>query len=255
MTKVGNKKTLKGKELIAGAKSALENEKQLSPEFKNAFSALIDFSSALLDHLGINSSNSSMPPSKDSNRKRRELKSKGTKRKPGGQNGHAGNSLTPMVDPHEVVKIEIDRSSLPTGKYSFAGIEKRQVFNVEVSLHVTEYQAEVLINQKGEEFVADFPEGINQPAQYGSSVKATSVYLSQAQLIPLDRVRDCFQDHFNLPVSKGSIFNFNRVAFHKLDYFEDWAKLQLLISPSMNADETGINIGGTGHWLHCFQPN
>ncbi|HND86613.1 MAG TPA: IS66 family transposase, partial [Pseudobdellovibrionaceae bacterium] len=54
------------------------------------------------------------------------------------------------------------------------------------------------------------------------------------------------------PLSKGSISNFNKMAFDKLDYFEEWAKLQLFISPSINADETGINVGGGRHWLHCL---
>jgi predicted secreted protein len=47
------------------------------------------------------------------------------------------------------------------------------------------------------------PNGVKEPVQYGNSVKVSSVYLSQSQLIPLDRGRDCFQDQFGLPQYKG----------------------------------------------------
>jgi len=94
--------------------------------------------------------------------------------------------------------------------------------------------------------------GVTEPVQYGNSVKSTSTYLSQAQLIPLNRVKDCFNDQFGLPLSKGSISNYNKLGYNLLEWFEDWAKSELLISKSNNADETSININGKTHWLHCL---
>lgn len=252
MRKIGNKKTLQGREIISEAMIALEKENGLSLELKKAFTSLVEFSSILLNHLGVSSTNSSLPPSKDPYRIKKTSNATGKKRKPGGQKGHSGNYLKPVAEPNEIEQIFVDKSSLPPGIYTQAGFEKRQEFNVSVSVHVKEYQAEILVNKKGEEFVADFPKGIDHLTQYGSTVKATSVYLSQAQLIPLDRVRDCFHDQFNLPLSKGSVSNFNLAAYKKLEYFEEWAQLQLFMSPSINADETGINIGGKQHWLHCL---
>ena len=254
MAKIGKQKVLKGKEILLSAQNSLNKEKNISSDMKNVFSTLIEFTSILIDHLGVSSSNSSLPPSKDPNRSRKKIvsKSKGKKRKPGGQLGHEGNHLKLVTTPDEIEKILIKKSSLPDGTYNRTGFEKRQVFDVNVSVHVKEYQAEIVVDKNGVEFVADFPEGINQLTQYGSSVKATSVYLSQSQLIPLNRTREFFHDQFGLPLSKGSIANFNKSAFDKLEYFEEWVKFHLFISPSINADETGINIGGTQHWLHCL---
>ena len=252
MSKIGKKKTLLGKEILSKAVTALDNEKSISHDFRSAMKDLIVFSSIILNHLSINSSNSSLPPSKDPNRTRKTSFAKGKKRKPGAQFGHSGNYLRPVDDPHEVEQIFLDKSSLPPGKYTQVGFEKRQVFDIDISVHVKEFQAEILLAKNGEEFIASFPEGINHITQYGSSVRAMSVYLSQAQLIPLDRVRDCFKDQFNLPVSKGSISNFNLLAYKNLDYFEEWAKLNLFLSPAINVDETGINMGGKQHWLHCL---
>ena len=121
-----------------------------------------------------------------------------------------------------------------------------------ISLHVTEYQSEVLEDQDGNQWVADFPKGINNPTQYGNSIKAHCVYMSQFQLIPQRRVSDYCRDQLGLPLSKGSIQNFNQVAYEKLKDFEVWAYQTLLHSPFNNADETGVNVSKKGYWLHLL---
>jgi transposase len=72
----------------------LANEPNLSPALKTTFDLLIDLC-LLLAQKGIpkNSSNSSIPPSADPNRKKTS-RAEG-KRKPGGQAGHPGATLKP----------------------------------------------------------------------------------------------------------------------------------------------------------------
>ncbi len=65
--------------------------------------------------------------------------------------------------------------------YEDAGFEKRQVFDIDISRIVTEYRAQVLIDSADNRFVADFPKGINKAVQYGQTLKAHAVYLSQYQ--------------------------------------------------------------------------
>ena len=67
----------------------------------------------------------------------------------------------------------------------------------------------------------------------------------------ITRVRDHFQGQMHIPVSAGSVFNFNKEAYERLASFEQWAKTRLARSDLLHADETGINIGGKRHWLHC----
>ncbi len=75
--------------------------------------------------------------------------------------------------------------------------------------------------------------------------------MSQFQRLPYDRIRDHFQEQMGIPVSAGSVFNFNKEAYEKLDHFERWAKAQLAKSDLMQVDETGINLNGKRHGLHC----
>lgn len=239
---------------IQTAKSFLNEDESLSRPAKDVISSLIDVVSILSNRLGLDSSNSSKPPSSDPNRVRRQKTTKGKKRKPGGQRGHKGSRLEQVENPNVIEELLIDRRTLPPGNWKPVGFDKRQVFDIEVSFTVTEYQAEVLENESGQKFVAEFPEGVTEPAQYGTGVKATSVYLSQYQLIPQARVQDLLGTQYGLPITKGSVNNFNILAAKTLrDWdFKGWLKNQLLISPVLHADETGTNINGVRFWIHCL---
>ena len=116
---------------------------------------------------------------------------------------------------------------------------------------VTEYQAQVLVDEQGKRFVASFPDGVTKAVQYGSQLKAHAVYLSQYQLLPYKRIQEYFCDQLHIPLSEGSLYNFNATAFSRLAEFEKFSKDQLAEADLAHADETGININGKGHWLHC----
>lgn len=119
-----------------------------------------------------------------------------------------------------------------------------------VSREVTEYRAEILENSTGEQYVADFPDGVISPVQYGTGVKVQSTYLSQYQLVPLLRVKDHFRDQLEIELSKGSVSNWNLELYEKLAPFETWARQEQVTSIRNNSDETGINVDGKRLWLH-----
>jgi len=234
---------------IEEATSLLENETDISPALRNVFKLLIILVKILADRNSLNSRNSSKPPSSDPNRKKKK-KVKG-ERKPGGQKGHTGKTLCQIDDPDEVEEIKIDRRTLPKGQYKDVGYEARQVFDVIVSRNVTEYRAQILEDQDGNQFVAPFPKEVTRPVQYGIHTKVNAVYMSQYQLIPYERIKDHFESQMGIPLSVGSIYNFNKSAYELLEGFEQWLIQKLIESEVNHADETSININGTSHWLHC----
>jgi len=233
---------------IQQVKDLLAKEEGISPAIKISLETLLLLVTILLNRLGINSKNSSKPPSADPNRTKTPRPSSG--RKPGGQPGHTGAMLQPVTDPDEINIILVDRATLPPGQYQDAGYESRQVIDLDISKFVTEWQAQVLVDSQGKRHVAPFPEGVTRPVQYGIGVKVNSVYMSQYQLIPYNRIEDHFQDQLQVPVSGGSICNFNKEAYGLLEQFESWVKNRLSWSRLLHADETGINVGGARIWLH-----
>lgn len=233
---------------IERVKTLIAEEKEMSPALKASLEMLLFLVPLLVNKLGLNSTNSSKPPSTDPNRQKKPRGKDG--RKPGGQKGRSGTTLSPVPDPDEIKVLPVDRSILPRGHYQEAGHEVRQVIDLNISRVVTEYRAEILKDQQGKRYVAPFPEGVTRPVQYGNSVKVNSVYMSQYQLIPYNRIEDHFLEQLRIPVSSGSIYNFNQEAYERLEDFDQWVRIQLAISAVLHVDETGVNIGGKRYWLH-----
>ncbi|NNM52796.1 MAG: IS66 family transposase [Pseudomonadales bacterium] len=245
---------------LADAEKTLKEDAALSSSARATMTLLLLVIQLLLDKLGMNSRNSSIPPSQDPNRSSHKKKGdegngdendpSATKRKRGGQPGRQGTTLNPVDTPDDVQSLTIDPCALPPGTWKEVGFERRQVFDIRISRHITEYRAQILENEQGQRCMATFPEGITRPAQYGASIKAHAVYLSMYQLLPYERVQSMFEEQYNIPLSVGSLVNFNREAYEKAAPFEEAAKLWLRSSSVLHADETSLNINGKKWWLH-----
>lgn len=77
-----------------------------------------------------------------------------------------------------------------------------------------------------------------------------AVYMSQYQMVPYNRIAEHFLEQMHMPVSAGTVVNFNQDAFARLAFFELWVKQALAGEPVVHVDETGINVGGSRCWLH-----
>jgi len=236
--------------IIEEADKLVEEDKSISPAIKASIKMQSLVIRLLAEKLNINSRNSSKPPSDDKNRERGSKKNK-TGRKPGGQNGHKGTKLKKISNPDEVQILEIDRRDIPKGNYKEVGFEIRQEFDINISRRVIEYRAQILEDKDGNRFVAEFPRNVTAEVQYGVGAKSAAVYSSQFQLLPYNRIQDQFADQMKLPLSAGSIFNFNKQAYNLLEDFEKVAKQQLVKAPLLHVDETGINVNKKKNWLHC----
>ena len=236
-------------ETIEKAREMLKDTKNVPAEFVVLFSTLLMILEILIAKLGTNSKNSSTAPSQDPFRAKTPRDK--TNKKPGGQLGRVGKNLRPFESPDEIIEVPVDLTKLPINHvYKKVGFTARQVVEIHLSRHIKEYRLEIVENEKGKRFTAEGPMDVSRPVQYGASIKAMAVYLSIYQLIPYNRVEEYFRDQVQIPVSAGSLYNFNEEAFRLLEEFERIAKERLKVSAALHKDETGINVNGKLYWLH-----
>ena len=132
--------------------------------------------------------------------------------------------------------------------------ESRQVFDIPViRLEVIEHRiAKKKCDCCGKSSKAHFPETVNRPTQYGDRLKALYVYLQNYQMLPYGRCAELIADLTNHSISTGSLSNFQRESFTALEDYEQVVKKQLLESPALHADETGLRFNGKNSWMHVI---
>ena len=205
--------------------------------------------------LGLNSKNSSKPPSSDGFKKSppSSLRQKG-KNPSGGQEGHVGHTLKQVSNPDKIIRHELTTCPHCQNKLSggVVGIMKRQVFDIPpVKMEVTEHQAEIKIcSCCKKEVRAEFPIGINVPAQYGSRIKAQAVYLGVQHFIPEDRLQVIFQDLYGAQIATATLVKFSNDLADNLGGFCQRVLEKIKLTPLKHMDETGFRISGKTTWLH-----
>lgn len=205
-----------------------------------------------------NSSNSSIPPSQDENRPKRNqsLREKSGK-KPGGQEGHTGTTLT-MVGTPDKIEILISDYCNCCGK-DLREIEsildsKRQVVELpSIKPIYIEYQSFVRACSCGHHQKGDYPAHVTNHIQYGPSVEALVGYFSAYQYLPFKRMTELFSDVFNLPISQGSIGNLLQRMGTKSQVVYSAIQSGIAKSKSIGGDETGLKVNGNKYWAWIWQ--
>ena len=184
----------------------------------------------LEDRLRKTSRNSSMPPSGEGLAKppprSRSLRKK-TGRKPGGQDGHPGQTLA------QVAKADREERHQPAccvrcgaglAGRPVTGVERRQVFDLPaVTVKVTEHQ---LIERRcgcGHRTKGAAPEGADAPVQYGPRIAAVIIYLYTGQFLSKKRTAQALAELFGIPLSPGTVAGITARAAGRLDGFLDSA--------------------------------
>jgi transposase len=214
--------------------------------------------SELRRRLGLDSSNSSKPPSSDGLGKKPRIAGslRGRSGKPsGGQKGHKGGTLRQVVDPDAVVRhwaCACGHCGSPLDPAPIA-VEKRQVFDIpERPLLVTEHQAAIYRCERCRSVTkAAFPEGVVSPVQYGERIKAAAIYLNVQQLIPEDRAAQALSDLFGAPlICPASVVAWVEKKARALNDVYEAIGERVAEAAVRHLDETGYRIAGKLHWLH-----
>ena len=208
--------------------------------------------------LGLNSTNSSKPPSSDGLGKKSRTKSLRVKGKnpTGGQQGHEGTTLKQVAKPDKVVLHTI--STCPHCQSQLTeqaiGMVNRQVFDIPPSnIEVTEHQAEVKICSCCQRKVqAEFPPGVTASTQYGSRVKALAVYLNEQHFVPEDRLQMLFKDIYNIQIATATLVKFCNDLSISLSEFDEVVLNKIKNEAIKHMDETGFRVAGKTCWLHVI---
>jgi transposase len=205
--------------------------------------------------LGLNSTNSSKPPSSDGLAKpppRSQRRASG--RRAGKQPGASGAALQQVADPDEVVEHRPSacrgcRSDLADAEV--VGSARRQVFELpEIRRRVIEHRVLSCRCACGAVSTAAAPTGVNAPVQYGPGVIAVVVYLLVAQHIPVKRVARVMADLLGCAVSTGWLDSCLKRTSTSLTGFRDHLREGLRRAGCVYFDETGMRVAGGLMWTH-----
>jgi len=213
----------------------------------------------LEDQLAKHSGNSGKPPSSDGLKKKpapKSLREKG-QRRTGGQPGHAGHTLEMVSEP---AHIEVHRlAHCPQCDHDLSAaqvldVERRQVFDVPpVVIEVTEHQVPVVCGPNCQARVkAAFPAGVTQSVQYGERLKAQAVYLTGYQLLPVVRTCEVLEDLYGHRPSEALVLSATEALHEQLDPALSAIRAQIVQAEVVHADESGLRVEGTLHWLHVL---
>ncbi len=171
--------------------------------------------------MGLNSSNSSKPPSSEGLRKprkpRRGQSPRGGSDKPsGGQPGHPGTTLRQTADPDHIETHRPARCAVSGAPLTAA-------------------------------------DSVRGPVQYGPRIQAMAVYLQNWHLLPEDRLAELFRDLHGVDISAATLANITRQAADSWRACSERIRDLLVAADGpKHLDETGFRITACGQWLHVI---
>ncbi|MBV9142018.1 MAG: IS66 family transposase [Pseudonocardiales bacterium] len=205
--------------------------------------------------LGMNSTNSSTPPSKDSieakarRRVDRSSRDRSADRQPGGQPGHQGSGLAPSMAPDRTETLPPPGACGGCGgdlaDAADAGMSWAQVWDI---LAVTLEKVHYLLPRRrcgcGKITTAVPPFGSVGTVVYGPSLNAAAILLASEGNVPLERTAMLIQALFRVPVSTGFVARALQRLAQRLTAagFDDAMKTALRAEEVLCTDETPTNV-------------
>src|SRR5207253_6611023 len=212
------------------------------------------------------SSDSSLPPSRDrtDRRARRAAEAKARRearkalgreaRKPGKQKGTPGATISrrePTRPPviHDPEVCESCGASLAGAPV--VAEATRQVLEIpEPALEVIDHVAVTRQCSCGCRTRGQFPPEASGPVAWGPRARATGTYLLARQHLPLERAGEAMADLFAAPMGEGTLAGLLPEAAAGLSEFMTRLVEALHCCPVVHTDETSVRIGVGLGWVH-----
>jgi transposase len=233
----------------------LEQLRQENTALRDQVALLSERISVLEAERAKDSHNSHLPPSSDRfHRQPKSLRKKSGK-KPGGQSGHAGNTLKLSPTPDQVIVHLVEccqHCQHDLREVASLAVERRQVIDLPPKrVLVIEHQAQQKCCPACQQIsLAAFPEDVRAPVQYGAALGAVGVYLVQQQLVPYERACEVMEDLLGSTMSVGTLQALVQRCAEQLAPLEQQIKAALSRAEVLHQDETGLYVAGQRHWMH-----
>lgn len=213
---------------------------------------------------GMNSSNSSKPPSSDVYHKPnpKSLRKKSGKER-GGQYGHKGSTIELPHLPDEVVVHYPSRCSKCPHLHECEHVtcsEKRFVIDMVTITRVTEHQrmtADCPYRIKGHNNSystgpesGTFPENVNARIQYGDALTSLVGTLDVYGAMSDQRVSTLVRSLFGITLSPGTVVNMTKRCAELAAPYLEKIREELIKSGLIHLDESGLRLNGDLVWLH-----
>ena len=203
----------------------------------------------LAARVGMNSQNSSKPPSSDGLAKPAPKSLRGKSgRKPGRPKGQPGVTMQLSGSPDRVVRHEPACCSGCAAGLAGAleeGVIRRQVTEIpEVRAEVTEHR---VIGRRcgcGAVTWGEAPGGVSAPVQYGPRAAAVAAYLWHGQFLSRDRACTAMADLFGCAPSPGTLASMTRKIAGAIAPALDAVRDALAAAGAAHFDETGFRVAG-----------
>ncbi len=238
-------------EELAALKAELSTLRKLVELLQKESAQLRLENAHLKERLGLNSDNSSLPPSKSPPPKR-GLKSLKPKRKRGGQSGHPGafRELLSETEVTYVILLKPDtRCSCGANMQLTTSPRRHQFYEMpHLELETYEYQLYSAICKCGERRSSELPPGV-LPGMMGPRLLSWCGILTTQCHMSRQKVCDLLAEMFELKISAGTLSSQENYLVQALKYpylqLQEWLKEQVVLY----VDETGWKESDSGAWV------
>ena len=243
-------------ETIESLRHAAEESNQTIKGLQETIEGLQKTIKELMEKLGMNSRNSSKPPSTDGFNKPspKSLRTPSGK-KPGGQSGHSGSHFDVVREPDEII-LHAPAACHGCPSYdscvSRACIgETRNVIDAVVTVNFTAHQTLVLdCPLHGGQRKGEFPAEIKAPVQYGENLQALVVALNTIGAVSVNRTHEILSSVFGIPLSTGTVSNMVGRCAEWITGTVEMIREKMVTSELGHFDETGTRVEGKTIWVH-----
>ena len=211
--------------------------------------------------LGLNSQNSSKPPSTDGFKKpRTKSLRQSSGKKVGGQKAHKGSCQKIPHEPDEVKQHYPDKcltcphlSECKSSGSVFQCGQSRFVIDAKIETIVTEHQAMEVAHCpcSNEKLSATFPSDVKAYTQYGSTISVLATIFNTFGAVSTNRIQTIFKNLLDVTISEATILSMiDKGASLVTDTVKQIKAHIETNSDIAHADETGLNVNSKTFWVH-----